>query len=73
VFDGYDEDGSVTDIGTVTSSGYYGTFEKAWTPSAEGTYKIIATSRVTGRTEAPRQQPLSRRSSTSTPENTSNR
>jgi hypothetical protein len=37
-----DANGTVTDLGTVTSSGYYGTFEKAWTPSAEGTYKIIA-------------------------------
>jgi hypothetical protein len=36
------EDGSVVDIGTVTTNGYYGTFEKAWTPPAEGTYSIIA-------------------------------
>ena len=36
-------DGSVLDLGSATTSGYYGTFEKAWTPPAEGTYKIIAT------------------------------
>jgi hypothetical protein len=35
-------DGSVVDIGTVTTNGYYGTFSKAWTPPAEGTYEIIA-------------------------------
>lgn len=35
-------DGSVIDIGTVTSNGYYGTFGKEWTPPAEGTYEIIA-------------------------------
>jgi hypothetical protein len=35
-------DGTVLDLGTTTTSGYYGTFEMAWTPSAEGTYKIIA-------------------------------
>ena len=35
-------DGSFVDLGTVTTDGYYGTFEKAWTPPAEGTYKIIA-------------------------------
>jgi hypothetical protein len=37
-----DENGSSTNIGTATSSAYYGTFEKAWTPPAEDTYKIIA-------------------------------
>ncbi|HJW29452.1 MAG TPA: hypothetical protein VJ508_09380, partial [Saprospiraceae bacterium] len=37
-----DESGSVTSIGTVTTSAYYGTFEMAWTPPAEGTYRIIA-------------------------------
>jgi PQQ-like domain len=37
-----DENGNPTDIGTVTTDAYYGTFEKAWTPPAEGTYKIIA-------------------------------
>ncbi len=37
-----DESGGSTDIGTATTSAYYGTFEKAWTPPAEGTYKIIA-------------------------------
>jgi hypothetical protein len=35
-------DGSVTDLGSVTTNGYYGTFEKAWTPSAEGTNQIVA-------------------------------
>ena len=37
-----DESGSYIDIGTVTTSAYFGTFEKAWTPPAEGTYRIIA-------------------------------
>jgi hypothetical protein len=37
-----DSDGAFTNIGTVTTDGYYGTFEMAWTPPAEGTYKIIA-------------------------------
>jgi hypothetical protein len=32
----------VTDLGTVISEGYYGTFCFDWTPSAEGLYKIIA-------------------------------
>ena len=36
------EDGNYINIGTVTTSAYYGTFEKAWTPPAEGTYQIIA-------------------------------
>jgi hypothetical protein len=36
------EDGSYVDIGTATTSAYYGTFEKTWTPPAEGTYRIIA-------------------------------
>ena len=36
------EDGSVVDIGTATTNGYYGTFACAWTPSKEGTYEIIA-------------------------------
>jgi len=35
-------DGSVIDIGSVTTNGYYGTFSKEWTPQAEGTYEIIA-------------------------------
>jgi len=35
-------DGSYTDIGPVTSDGYYGTFSKTWSPPAEGDYKIIA-------------------------------
>jgi hypothetical protein len=37
-----DENGGVTDIGVVTTNGYYGTFSKAWVPPAEGTYQIIA-------------------------------
>jgi hypothetical protein len=35
-------DGSVTDLGSVTSNGYYGTFSMAWTPPKEDTYTIIA-------------------------------
>lgn len=35
-------DGSVTDIGTVTTNAYYGTFSKAWTPPKEDTYTIAA-------------------------------
>jgi hypothetical protein len=37
-----DSNGNAVDIGAVTTSGYYGTFEKAWAPPVEGTYKIIA-------------------------------
>ena len=37
-----DQNGNPTEIGTATTSAYYGTFEMAWTPPAEGTYKIIA-------------------------------
>jgi hypothetical protein len=37
-----DENGTYINIGPVTTSAYYGTFEMAWTPPAEGTYKIIA-------------------------------
>ncbi len=37
-----DSSGKVINIGTVTSSAYYGTFEMAWTPPTEGTYKIVA-------------------------------
>jgi outer membrane protein assembly factor BamB len=37
-----DQSGGYVNIGTVTSSAYYGTFEMAWTPPAEGIYKIIA-------------------------------
>ena len=37
-----DSNGSYVDIGTVTTSPYYGTYEMAWAPPAEGTYKIIA-------------------------------
>jgi hypothetical protein len=35
-------DGTVIDLGQVTSNGYYGTFGKAWTPPKEDTYTIIA-------------------------------
>ena len=35
-------DGTVIDIGTVTTNGYYGTFSKAWTPPKEDTYTITA-------------------------------
>jgi outer membrane protein assembly factor BamB len=35
-------DGSVIDLGSVTTNGYYGTFSKAWTPPKEDTYTIIA-------------------------------
>ena len=38
-----DANNKVYDLGSVTTDGYYGTFSKAWTPPAEGTYKIIAT------------------------------
>jgi hypothetical protein len=37
-----DSNGNPINIGTAISSAYYGTFELAWTPPAEGTYKIIA-------------------------------
>ena len=37
-----DQNGNPTNIGTATTSAYYGTFEMAWTPPSEGTYKIIA-------------------------------
>ncbi len=37
-----DENSTYINIGTVTTSAYYGTYEQAWTPPAEGTYKIIA-------------------------------
>jgi hypothetical protein len=36
------EDGTYVDVGTVTTDGYSGTFGKSWTPTAEGTYRIIA-------------------------------
>ncbi len=35
-------DGTVIDIGTVTTNGYYGTFSKEWTPPNQDTYTIIA-------------------------------
>jgi outer membrane protein assembly factor BamB len=37
-----DKNDNPTNIGTVITSPYYGTFEMAWTPPNEGTYKIIA-------------------------------
>jgi hypothetical protein len=37
-----DENNNYINIGTATTSAYYGTYEMAWTPPAEGTYKIIA-------------------------------
>jgi hypothetical protein len=37
-----DSNGGYIDIGTATTSAYYGTFEMAWTPPAEGTYRIVA-------------------------------
>jgi outer membrane protein assembly factor BamB len=37
-----DSNNNYVNIGTVTTSAYYGTFEMAWTPPAEGTYKIVA-------------------------------
>jgi hypothetical protein len=35
-------DGSVTEIGTTTTNGYYGTFSHSWTPPDEGKYEILA-------------------------------
>jgi hypothetical protein len=35
-------DGTVIDIGTTTTNGYYGTFTQAWTPQDVGTYTIMA-------------------------------
>jgi hypothetical protein len=35
-------DGSVTNIGTVTSNGYYGSFSCPWTPTKQDTYTIVA-------------------------------
>ncbi|HLN46489.1 MAG TPA: PQQ-binding-like beta-propeller repeat protein [Candidatus Sulfotelmatobacter sp.] len=37
-----DSNDKVTDIGEVTTSAYYGTFETTWTPPAEGTYRVLA-------------------------------
>jgi hypothetical protein len=37
-----DSTGSCINVGTATTNAYYGTFEMAWTPTAEGTYQIIA-------------------------------
>ena len=36
------EDGTYIDIGTAVSDGYYGSYGISWTPTAEGTYKIVA-------------------------------
>jgi outer membrane protein assembly factor BamB len=35
-------DGTVTDIGTVITNGYYGTFGTSWTPPKAGEYTIMA-------------------------------
>jgi hypothetical protein len=35
-------DGTVTDLGTATTNGYYGTFSVTWTPPSEGKYEIVA-------------------------------
>ncbi len=37
-----DKNGNPNNIGTATTSAYYGTYEIAWTPPAQGTYKVIA-------------------------------
>ncbi|PVX27658.1 MAG: hypothetical protein CW716_01150 [Candidatus Bathyarchaeum sp.] len=36
------DDGTYIDLGTITTEGYSGTFGKTWTPTEQGTYKIIA-------------------------------
>jgi hypothetical protein len=36
-------DGSVIDIGTITTNGYYGTFGYTWVPPSEGQYTVVAT------------------------------
>jgi hypothetical protein len=35
-------DGTVIDLGTATTNGYSGEFDKAWTPPKEDNYQIIA-------------------------------
>jgi hypothetical protein len=37
-----DANGAATNLGTVTTNGYYGTFSKSWTPTNEGDYTIVA-------------------------------
>jgi hypothetical protein len=37
-----DSNNNVVNIGSVTTSAYFGTFELAWTPPNEGTYRVIA-------------------------------
>jgi hypothetical protein len=37
-----DANNNYINIGTATTSAYYGTYEMAWTPPEEGTYKIVA-------------------------------
>lgn len=37
-----DQNNNPINIGTVMTDAYYGTFETAWTPQAEGKYKILA-------------------------------
>jgi hypothetical protein len=36
-------DGTVIDIGTAVTNGYYGVFSYAWTPPSEGQYTVVAT------------------------------
>jgi len=38
-----DSTGAVTNIGTTTTNGYYGTFGYTWTPPSAGQYTILAT------------------------------
>ena len=37
-----DSAGAVTEIGSTTTNGYYGTFGVEWTPPNEGMYSIVA-------------------------------
>jgi hypothetical protein len=37
-----DPNGNTQDIGTAITNAYYGNYEFVWTPSIEGTYKIVA-------------------------------
>jgi hypothetical protein len=36
------QNGNIIEIGTVTTNGYYGTFNYAWTPPHEGVFEIMA-------------------------------
>jgi hypothetical protein len=42
VLSAIDSNGNPVEIGTATTSAYYGDYEMVWTPPQEGTYKIIA-------------------------------